>query len=140
MNNGKEEYLDSEKYELKARDWDAPGIRAFISELNRARRENPALQLYDNLEFYTCPNDQILCYGKATPDLTNRIVVAISLDPESKQEGMVKLPLERLGIDPSKGYSVTDVMHGDSYTWGGDENYIALSPGGRIMHIFRLEQ
>lgn len=140
MNNGKEEYLDSEKYELKARDWEAPGIRPFITELNRARRENPALQLYENLRFYDCPNPEILCYGKSTPDLANRIVVAVSLDPYNSQEGMLNLPLEELGIDPALPYTVTDLLHGDSYTWQGHGNYIALSPFGRFMHLFRLDQ
>jgi len=138
--NGKEEYLDSEKYEVCERDWDAPGIRAFITELNRARRENPALQYYDNLEFYPCANDQILCYGKSTPDNSNRIVVAISLDAQGSQEGTITLPLEELGIDPNRPFVARDLMHGDSYTWQGADNYVALSPGGRLLHLFRLEQ
>ena len=138
--NGKEEYNESEKYEVKPRDWDAPGIRAFITELNRARHENKAMQVYDNLRFYGSSNSQIMCYGRTTEDKTNRIVTIISLDAHSPQEGTVNLPLAELGIDASRPYTARDLVHGDSYTWEGEENFVSLSPSGRILHIFRLEQ
>lgn len=140
MGNGKEEYLDSEKYELKPRDWEAPGIRAFITELNRARAGNPALQQYENLRFHDCSNSEILCYARALPDFSNRVVAVVSLDPYRQQEGMVTLSLEELGIDPSRPYRVHDLLHGDSYTWQGNANFVSLSPAGRLMHLFRVEQ
>ena len=80
---GREEYLDSEKYQWKERDWDAPGnIKDWITRLNRIRKENRALHLYDNLRFYRADNDAILCYGKMTPARDNIILVVVNLDPQ----------------------------------------------------------
>ena len=81
---GKEEYIDSEKYQLADRDWDAPGIKAFIGRLNKIRKENQALHHYTNLRFYEAENDQVLCYGKISSDKQNIIVVVISLDAEKR--------------------------------------------------------
>lgn len=137
---GKEEYLDSEKYEVKARDWDAPGnIKGFIRELNRIRRENPAMQLYDNLTFHSASDERLICYSKSTPDFANRMLMVINLDPSEKVAGMVQLDLGAIGLDSSQTYRVHDLLHGYTYDWKGAENYVELNPSGVSMHLFRID-
>src|SRR5207247_10946810 len=90
---GSEEYLDSEKYELKRRDWNAPGnLVDFVSRVNRIRRENRALHLYTNLRFYHADNASVLFYGKTTPERDNVVFVAASLDPFAPQASTVDVP------------------------------------------------
>jgi starch synthase (maltosyl-transferring) len=138
---GKEEYNHSEKYELKKRDWNAPGnIKAFLRELNRIRRENPAMHLYDNIRFHSADHDKILCHSKCTPDFSNRMLFIINLDVENTAASMVRLDLSALGIDGSRAYKVCDLLHGSTYEWRGDSNYVSLTPGGAFMHAFRVEQ
>lgn len=137
---GKEEYLDSEKFQLRQRDHDAAGnIKGFIARLNRIRRENPAMQLYDNLVFHPTRHDQILCYSKVTPDQQNRILCVISLNGFSTVAGTVQLDMGALGLDSSRPYRVHDLMHGQTYTWHGSENYVELNPVGTSLHIFKIE-
>ncbi len=96
---GKEEYLDSEKYQLRPRDYHAPGnIVAEIARLNRIRRENPALQSHLGFKAYPAFNDHILLFGKRSADLSNFILVAVSLDPEHAQEADFELPLWEFGL------------------------------------------
>ena len=138
---GKEEYLDSEKFELKTRDYNAPGnIKGFIARLNHARRDNPALHLYDNLVFHTTDHEQLIAYSKATPDFRNRILCIISLNGHSPVASMVHLNLEALGLDASRSYRVHDLMHGHTYEWNGADNYVSLNPEGTSMHLFRVDQ
>lgn len=139
---GKEEYNNNEKYELKQRDYSQPGnnITAFIRILNQIRRDNPALHLYDNLRFHGSDHPQVLCYSKATPDFSNRILCTISHDPHHPAAGMVHLDLAALGLDGSRPYKVIDLVHNQSYEWRGADNYVGLNPGGVSMHIFRVEQ
>src|SRR2546422_3709677 len=102
---GSEEYLDSEKYELKRRDWNAPGnLVDFVSRVNRIRRENRALHLYTNLRFYHADNARVLFYGKTTPERDNVVFVAASLDPFAPQASVVELPIGELGIAPDQPY------------------------------------
>lgn len=137
---GKEEYNHSEKYELKQRDWDAPGnIKPFITLLNQARRENPALQLYDNLVFHHTDHDQVLCYSRATADLSNRLLFVVSLNAAAPVETMVRLNLDALGLHEGASYVVHDLLHGARYTWVGASNFVALRPDGVAMHLFRIE-
>lgn len=135
---GKEEYNDSEKYQLANRDWSAKGIKAFLSKLNEIRNQNPALQLYNNLRFHPTNNEDLLCYSKTHNQ--NIIVVVVNLSDSYKREGMVQLPLEDFSIDPSHPYTVDDLLHGDSYEWKGHENFVSLEPTGRIAHIFQVTQ
>lgn len=137
---GKEEYNHSEKYELKQRDWDAPGnIKPFISLLNQVRRENAALHLYDNLVFHQSDHEQVLCYSRATPDFANRLLFVISLDARAAVETMVHLNLGALGLSEGQSYTVHDLLHGTRYTWAGSANFVALRPDGVALHIFRVE-
>jgi len=138
---GKEEYDNSEKYELKQRDYNQLGnITAFIRALNLIRRDNPALHLYDNLSFHGADHGEMLCYSKVTPDFSNRILCVISHDAHHPAIGMVHLDLGALGLDGSRPFKVTDLLHNQTYEWRGVDNYIALHPNGVSMHVFRVEQ
>ena len=138
---GKEEYNHSEKYQLVARDWNAPGnIKAFIRQLNRIRRENPAMHLYDNLRFHHADHGDIICYSKCTPDFTNRVLCIVSLNAQEQTASTVRLDLAALGLAPDSTYRVTDLLHpGATYQWTGAENYVVLRPDGVSMHLFRVE-
>ena len=126
---GKEEYLDSEKYEIKAWDWDRPGnIRPLVTRLNQVRRANPALHEYDNLRFYPADNDNVLFYGKMTPDRTNLVFVAVSLDPFSPQETMLHFPLPEMGIGWHDPWEVEELLTGQRFFWHGGSHHLRLDP------------
>ncbi|MBU1932366.1 MAG: alpha-1,4-glucan--maltose-1-phosphate maltosyltransferase [Candidatus Omnitrophica bacterium] len=134
---GKEEYLDSEKYEVKNWDWNNPdNLRDIIARVNRIRRENPALQTTWNIKFHDVDNELILFYSKKTEDLSNIILVAVNLDPHHRQSGWVKLPLNEFGLDLGESYLVHDLLSDDKYIWKGESNYIELNPFIVPAHIF----
>jgi starch synthase (maltosyl-transferring) len=136
---GSEEYLNSEKYELKHWDIDRQdSLKDFITLVNRARRENPALQSNANLWFNAANNDNLLCYSKHTPDLSNIILVVVNLDPHATQSGTVNVPLNAWGLDTHKSYRVNDILSGNSYTWTGEWNYVSLNPDICPAHIFLI--
>jgi starch synthase (maltosyl-transferring) len=138
---GREEYLDSEKYQWKERDWDAPGnIKDWITRLNRIRKENRALHLYDNLRFYRTENDAILCYGKMTPARDNIILVVVNLDPRRSQNSYVHVPLEDLGAMDADTYQVHDLLSDARYIWRGSANYVELNPEVQPAHVFRVRR
>ncbi|NBC32534.1 MAG: DUF3416 domain-containing protein [Alphaproteobacteria bacterium] len=122
---GKEEYINSEKYEYKVWDWDRPGnIRDWIKKLNMIRRNNPALQEYDNLKFYSCGNENILLYGKMTKDKSNFVLVAVNLDPYHPQEGPLELPLWEFNLPDWAPAHMEDLMSGVEFTWTGKNQQI----------------
>jgi starch synthase (maltosyl-transferring) len=136
---GREEYLDSEKYQLKARDWNKPGnIKLFITRLNRARRENPALQSYANIEFIPADNDQILAFHKWSDDGQDRIIVIVNLDPHKRHESNVHLPLADLGLSPGKSFEVEDVLFEEVYTWRESTNFVSLDPRTKPVHLLKV--
>jgi starch synthase (maltosyl-transferring) len=138
---GREEYLDSEKFEIKRWDWDQPGnLRDFIARVNRIRKENPALQTTYNLQFYDADNETLLFYGKAAQDLSNIILVVVNLDPFHAQSGWVHVPIGDLGIDPHQPYLVHDLLSDDKYIWQGERNYVELNPRVLPANIFRLRK
>src|SRR5947208_9659554 len=138
---GREEYLDSEKYQFKERDWNAPGnIKDWIARVKKIRRENRALQFYDNLHFYNADNDAILFYGKMTPAGDNIIFVAVNLDPYRRQHSMIDLPIELFGYNEGQPYEVHDLLDDSRYTWYGRRNYVVLDPFNRPAHIFRIRR
>ena len=138
---GREEYLDSEKYQFKERDWDAPGnIKDWITRLNQIRKENRALQLYDNLRFYHADNDAILFYGKMTAARDNIILVVVNLDPHRKQNSYVDVPIDEFGSMEGDVYQVHDLLSGARYTWRGRRNYVELDPEIQPAHIFRVRR
>jgi len=138
---GGEEYLDSEKYEIK--NWDIAkldSLKDFIARVNRIRQENPAFHGDWNLRFHQVDNEQILCYSKRTDDLLNLVLVVVNLDPHHTQSGWVEFPLEELGIDPQKPYQMHDLLSNARYLWQGSRNYIELNPQIVPAHIFRMRR
>jgi starch synthase (maltosyl-transferring) len=125
---GKEEYADSEKYQLVQRDFDKPGnIRGWIAALNRIRNENPALQLYRNLRFHRADNDRVLFYSKMTEDRSNQILIAVSLDPFAPQEAILDVPLFELGIQPDEAYQVHELLSDERALWQGPTAQVRLT-------------
>jgi starch synthase (maltosyl-transferring) len=138
---GREEYLDSEKYQWKERDWNAPGnIKEWITRLNRIRRENRALHEYDNLRFYEAENNAILFYGKMTIARDNIILIAVNLDPLRMQTSFVHVPMEQLGGIEGDTYEVHDLLADVRYTWRGSRNFVALDPHAQPAHVFRVRR
>ncbi|WP_114952440.1 alpha-1,4-glucan--maltose-1-phosphate maltosyltransferase [Sphingosinicella terrae] len=126
---GKEEYWESEKYEIKPRDWQAPGnIIADITLLNRLRRAYPALQTHLNVSFFNAWNDNILYYGKRAPDGSEMILVAVSLDPHNAQECDFELPLWEFGLADHDGLDVEDLVRGGRFQWNGKIQHLRLDP------------
>jgi len=138
---GKEEYLDSEKYEIRPRDFTAPGnIVAEIAQLNRIRRQNRALQTHLGVAFFNCWNDNILYFAKRTPERDNFILVAISLDPHNVQEASFELPLWELGLDDDADTLGEDLMNGHRWTWHGKTQWMRIDPGYQPFGIWRIEK
>jgi starch synthase (maltosyl-transferring) len=136
---GKEEYLDSEKYEIRVRDWNAPGnIVGAITRLNHLRRENPALQTHLGITFYNAFNDQVLYYGKRTPDRSNFILVAVSLDPHQPQEAQLEAPLWEFGLPDHGVLEVEELMRGQRFTWRGKLQHWRFVPQELPFAIWRI--
>ncbi len=138
---GKEEYLYSEKYEIKHWDWDKEGnLKDFVARINKIRKENPALHDTWNVKFYETDNDYLMCYGKTSEDLSNIIIVAVNLDPYHTQGGWVHIPIAELGVDPHQPYLVHDLLSDDKFIWHGEKNYIQLDPDIVPANIFRVRK
>ncbi|HEX4078823.1 MAG TPA: alpha-1,4-glucan--maltose-1-phosphate maltosyltransferase [Rhizomicrobium sp.] len=126
---GREEYLNSEKYEIRPRDWNRPGnIIAEISALNRLRKSEPALQSHLGLAFYTAFNDQIVYYGKAAPGHSDRILVAVSLDAHHIQEADYEIPLWEWGLPDDRSLEAEDLLQGTRAVWRGKLQHLRLTP------------
>ncbi len=136
---GTEEYLDSEKYEIKVRDWEAPGnITEYIARINRIRRENPALQEYRNLEFYESDDDNILFYGKRSADRQNTVWVAVNLDPFEAHEARLHLPMRELGMTAEDRLQVHELITEQRQLWRGPVHTIRLDPRQEPAAILRV--
>jgi len=136
---GTEEYLDSEKYEIKVRDWEAPGnITEYIARINRIRRENPALQEYRNLEFYESDDDNILFYGKRSADGQNTVWVAVNLDPFEAHEARLHLPMRELGMTAEDRLQVHELITEQRQLWRGPVHTIRLDPRQEPAAILRV--
>jgi starch synthase (maltosyl-transferring) len=134
---GSEEYLDSEKYEIKQ--WEierADSLKEFIGLVNRIRRENPALHRDESLHFHSTDNDQLICYSKSTPDGSNVILVLVNLSPYHTHSGWVQLDLDPLWLDPHHPFQVQDLLTNAYYHWDGPRNYVELNPHFAPAHIF----
>lgn len=139
--SGKEEYVDSEKYEIKKWDLKKPGnLRDFISRVNRIRRENPALQSTRNIDFFEVDNDNLLFYGKYTDDISNLILVVVNLDPFHTQSGIIKVPLKEFGIDPGSSFLVHDLLSNDRFIWHSEDNHVTLDPQVAPAYIFHIRR
>ncbi|MDP9132959.1 MAG: alpha-1,4-glucan--maltose-1-phosphate maltosyltransferase, partial [Nitrospirota bacterium] len=138
---GSEEYLDSEKYEIKQ--WEigrADSLKEFIGLVNRIRRENPALHGNESLHFHPTDNEQLLCYSKSTADESNVVLVVVNLSPHHTHSGWVQLDLDPLGLDPQHPYQVQDLLTNAYYRWEGPRNYIEINPHSTPAHIFRVHR
>ncbi len=136
---GREEYLDSEKYEIKPRDWNRPGnIRPFIARLNRIRRDNPALHDFINLEFLPAHDDSLLVYAKATANRDNVLVIAVNLDPYASHEAMVELPIEILAAEGKARVEVEELFSGRRLVWQDRHQRVALDPQAIPCAIWRV--
>ncbi|MDE3179508.1 MAG: alpha-1,4-glucan--maltose-1-phosphate maltosyltransferase [Acidobacteriota bacterium] len=136
---GSEEYLHAEKYEIRQwRDGPTSGIKDLITKVNRARRENPALQNDFSLRFHGAENDQIIAYSKESEDRRNLVLCVINLDPRNAQTGWVTLPLEELGFSPQSTFQVRDLLTDICYQWHGPRNYVRLDPFQLPAHLLQL--
>jgi len=141
---GSEEYLDSEKYQYRPRDWetaarDGLGIAPFITELNRIRKTHVALHWLRNLRFHNADQPELICFSKRVRDgaVEDTVLVAVNLDPHQARDATVWLDMPALGMDWHEGFTVTDELSGDSYRWG-QANYVRLDPAGQPAHIFTV--
>lgn len=138
---GREEYLDAEKYEIKAWDIHRPdSLQGLIGRVNQIRHENPAFRNNFNLRFHEVDNDQILAYSKSSLDGTNQVLVVVNLDPHYKQSGFITLPLDELGIDSRQPYQAHDLLTEARYLWQGTRNYVELDPLTIPAHIFVIRR
>jgi starch synthase (maltosyl-transferring) len=136
---GSEEYLNSEKYEIKRWDLQNPAsLKPLITRLNKIRRQNPALQSNERLHFHPTDNPSLICYSKRTANGSNLILAVVNLDPFLVQTGWVDLDLDVLGLGPSDTFEVYDLLADHSYRWRGSRNYVALRPAEMPAHIFRV--
>jgi starch synthase (maltosyl-transferring) len=136
---GSEEYLDSEKYQIRL--WDLgreDSLAELIGRLNRARRDNPALQSDWSLTFHDIDNDAMICYSKSEGD--NVVLAIVNLDPYHVQSGWTQLDLDVLGLDASAPYQMHELISGARYLWQGARNFVSLDPGRVPAHVFRLRR
>jgi starch synthase (maltosyl-transferring) len=136
---GSEEYLNSEKYEV--RHWEltrSDSLKELIALVNRIRRDNEALHGDRSLRFHSVDNADIVCFSKQTEDLANVIVVAVNLDPHHVQSGWVELDTRSLGLEPQQPYQVHELLTGARYLWHGARNFIQLDPASVPAQIFRV--
>ncbi|MEW6488499.1 MAG: alpha-1,4-glucan--maltose-1-phosphate maltosyltransferase [Thermodesulfobacteriota bacterium] len=135
----KEEYLDSEKYEVKHWERDRPeSLAPLVGRINRIRRENPALHSTWNLRFHEADNDNVLFYGKTSEDGSNALLIAVNLDPFRPQACSVRVPLDELGIAPGQPYLMHDLLGEDRFLWQGEWNRLELDPQVLPARIFRV--
>lgn len=138
---GSEEYLNSEKYEVKQWDLDQPdSLREFIGCVNRIRRENPALQSDWSLRFHEIANDNLVAYTKRTSDGSNVILVVVNLSSHHVHSGWLELDLGSLGLDAERPFQVHDLLTNARYLWQGPRNYIEVDPHSAPAHIFRIRR
>jgi starch synthase (maltosyl-transferring) len=138
---GKEEYLNSEKYELKLRELNSNNsLKNLISRLNRIRKENPALQSNRNLRFHETDNPALLCYSKASDDLSSVIIVVVNLDCFHSHTGWLSIDLSSIGLDARHSFQVHDLLSEGRFLWQGSRNYVELVPGSLPAHILRLRR
>jgi starch synthase (maltosyl-transferring) len=137
---GSEEYLDSEKYEIRAWDLERAGsLRDFLARLNAIRRANPALQSDATLKFRSIDNDQLICYSKHSDDGTNVILVVVNLDPNHPQTGFVDVPLEEWGLDAQTPYVAHELLADSRHDWQGARAFVTIAPAECPACVYRIE-
>jgi starch synthase (maltosyl-transferring) len=141
IQRGSEEYLNSEKYELKHRDLNSrASLKDLISKVNRIRKENAALHRNRNLRFHGIDNPSLICYSKTTDDRSNVILVVVNLDPFNVQTGWVNLDLGSLGLESDSSFEAHDLLGERRYLWRGVRNYVALTPERLPAHVLHIRQ
>ena len=147
MAAGSEEYHDSEKYQLRHRDFAAAlekgaSLEPYLTLLNTIRRDNPALQQLRQIRFHDIANEQIIAYSKVDAETGNAVLVVVNLDPSSTQEGMLRVDASAVGLNDGETFEVHDQITGERYTWTTAEtgNFIRLAPEKNVAHIFRLPE
>jgi starch synthase (maltosyl-transferring) len=136
---GSEEYLNSEKYEIRTWDLDRKdSLAPLVTRINEIRRGNPALHDIRRLRFHGIDNQQLIAYSKTTEDYSNVILVVVNLDPRNPQSGWTSLDLGELGVGPMDSFEVEDLLTGASHTWQGSSNFVRLDAGGEPAHVFRV--
>jgi starch synthase (maltosyl-transferring) len=137
---GSEEYLDSEKYQIRTRDFDQPNSLAeLIGRINAIRREHPAFHRDRGLRFHATDNPKIICYSKRSVDGSDLVLVAVNLDPHHMQHGFVQLPLTEWGLPLDASIQVVDLISDERYYWRGEWNYVRLDPEARVGHILHVQ-
>jgi starch synthase (maltosyl-transferring) len=140
VRHGSEEYLDSEKYEIKQWDLESPdSLRPLIALMNTIRKQNAALHNDWTIRFHATDNDQLLAYTKESESRDNLLLVVANLDPNNTQSGFVTLPLYELGIPQDQSYEVEDLLTGSHYFWNGPTNYVSLNPSYMPGHILKID-
>jgi starch synthase (maltosyl-transferring) len=141
VRRGSEEYLNSEKYEIRHWDLGRPeSLRPLVARVNEIRKENPALQSDWSLKFHFSENDQLICYTKESEDRSNLILTVVNLDPHHTQSGFVTLPLDELQIPQDRAYEAEDLLTGARYLWNGARNYVELNPSNLPGHILKIHR
>jgi starch synthase (maltosyl-transferring) len=136
---GSEEYLDSEKYQIRIRDYDDPrSLSELIGRINTIRREHPALQRDRGLRFHATDNPKIICYSKRSLDGSDVVLVVVNVDPHHMQHGFVQLPLTDWGLTSDAVVEVSDLISTEHYYWRGEWNYVRLDPEARVGHILKV--
>ncbi|HLY84078.1 MAG TPA: alpha-1,4-glucan--maltose-1-phosphate maltosyltransferase, partial [Acidimicrobiales bacterium] len=134
-----EEYLYSEKYEIKHRDWRGPDtLLPLIARVNGIRRGHPALQRLRSIRFHDTDNPQVIAYSKVSDDGDDIMLMVVCLDPYSSQEATLQLDLDLLGLPADRPFEVFDELGGEAFTWSGPNPYVKLEPPGRVAHILSL--
>ena len=138
---GSEEYLDSEKYQLRHWDWGPEsGLRPFIARINRIRRDNLPLQRNEGLRFLSIDNDQLIAYVKSTEDRAQSIVTVVNLDPHNVQAGWLSLEPSLVGIEPDRQFQMHDLLSDQRFTWRGAQHYIRLDPNRLPAHVLAVRR
>lgn len=138
---GSEEYLDSEKYEIRAWDRDRPeSLKELICRVNRIRRENPAFHNDASVRFHPVDNDELIAYSKQSADGENVVLTVVNLSPHYVHSGWMQLDLEALGIQIDSPYQMVDLLTDAYYTWQGSRNYVRIDPHSVPAHIFLVRR
>lgn len=141
VRHGSEEYLNSEKYEIRHWNLDQPdSLRPLMTRVNEIRNSNPALANDWSLRFHPIDNNQLLCYSKESDDRSNLLLVVVNLDPHYTQSGFVTLPLDKLNIPYDRAYEAEDLLTGERYLWHGERNYVELNPARQSGHILKIHR
>jgi starch synthase (maltosyl-transferring) len=140
VREGSEEYLDSEKYQVRV--WnrnDPKSLKGLIRQVNSIRRDHVALQHNSGLKFHVTDNPMLIAYSKTSEDRGDKLLVVVNLDPVNKQMGWVDVVLKEFRLAAGESYEMNDLLTDKKYTWQGNRNYVELNPGVLPAHIFRVE-